>query len=443
MPLPLVAIVGRPNVGKSTLFNRIIKRKHAVVDPTPGVTRDRNYAETEWAGLKFTLVDTGGYLPAGEGDELAEAVTTQALIAAEEADLILVIVDSRGGLTDTDHQLASIVRKNDVPTMLIANKVDDATMLGTAWEFTSLGLGNPVTVSGMSGYMVGDMLDVVIRKLKELKPVHPDAPGADDLALAIIGAPNVGKSSLVNRLAGVERSVVSSIPGTTRDSVDAIIGYHGKRIRLIDTAGLRRKRFNEQGLDFYCTLRSLRALDRCEVAVVLIDGEIGFTQGDIRLVNEAAGRGVGVIVAVNKWDLVEKHPKNADEWLEKWQWKVPSLDWAPVLFISALNGRRCIKVIEEALEVKARRAVRVSTSKLNDEIMPFLQQTPPPSVKGKLVKIKYCSQVQSDPPKFAFFVNRSDLIKDAYQRFVEKKLRDTYDLKGVPITVVFRDKNKD
>jgi len=440
MPLPIVAIVGRPNVGKSTLFNRIIRRRQAVVDPEPGVTRDRHYAEAEWGGVAFTLVDTGGYLPAGKGDELAAAVTEQTLVAAEEADLILFIADAKTSSSDVDLELVRIIIKQDVPAIFVANKIDDPQQVGLAWELNSIGMGDPQPVSAKTGYLVGDLLDEVAARLRKLKPQLPSIPDAEELSLAIIGAPNSGKSSLVNRLSGAERMVVSKIPGTTRDAVDTVIQYHGRRIRLIDTAGLRRKRFGQQGLEFYCTLRALRALERCDVAAVLIDAVDGLTQGDIRLINQAAEGGVGVVLCVNKWDAVEKDPKGADRWLEEWKRKAPSLSWVPVLFISALTGRRSIKVIEEALDIKAEREKRIPTSQLNDDIGPELIRTPPPAAKGKYIRIKYGTQVQDAPPKFAFFTSHAGLIRKPYRRFVEKLIRDKYGFKGAPISVVFRDK---
>ncbi len=440
MPLPIVAIVGQPNVGKSTLFNRIIRRRQAVVDPKPGVTRDRHYAEAEWDGVSFTLIDTGGYLPARAGNELSAAVTEQTLIAAEEADLVLFLADVETGFSDVELELARVLNRKDVPVIFIANKVDDATKVGMAWELQSVGMGEPLPVSAQTGYLMGDLLDHVAQRLRELKPQLPAAPAEEDLSLAIIGAPNSGKSSLVNRLAGAERMVVSDIPGTTRDAVDTIIQYHGRRIRLIDTAGLRRKRYHQQGLEFYCTLRALRALERCDVAVVLIDAVIGFTQGDVRLINQAAQSGVGVIMGVNKWDAVEKDPRGADRWIAEWKRKAPSLSWVPTLFISALTGRRSIKIIESALNVKAERDKHIPTSRLNGDIGPELARTPPPAVKGKYIRVKYGTQTQDAPPRFIFFTRHAGLIRQPYRRFVEKLIRDKYGFNGVPINVQFREK---
>jgi len=309
MPHPLVAIVGRPNVGKSTLFNRILKRQDAVVDPQPGVTRDRHYGEAEWDGVRFTLIDTGGWAPPGEGDALTAAVREQTLIAAEEADVVLFLCDAQAGPSDVERGLARLIQKRNAPALLIANKVDDVTRLGLAWELPTLGLGGPYPVSARTGYLVAEMLDELVGWLRHLKPVMPAAPEEEVLSLAIIGAPNSGKSSLVNRLAGEKRMVVSDLPGTTRDSVDTIVQYHNKSIRLIDTAGLRKRRIDLQGLDFYCTIRALRSIERADVTAVLIDAAAGLTQGDIRLAQTAADAGTGVIIAVNKWDLISRQAR--------------------------------------------------------------------------------------------------------------------------------------
>lgn len=440
MPLPVVAIVGRPNVGKSTLFNRIIRRRAAVTDPTPGVTRDRHYAEAEWEGVQFTLVDTGGYLPSGEADELTSAVSEQTLIAADQADVILFMIDARSGLVEVDTEIARLIQRKGVPVLLIANKIDDPTLSALAYESVSLGMGDPYPLAAESGYQVGEMLDALVEVLKTLKPAMPGQPDREELALAIIGAPNSGKSSLVNMLAGDERMVVSDIPGTTRDSVDITIRYHGRSIRLIDTAGLRRKRYKQKGLEFYTTLRSLNAMKRSEVAVMLIDAELGITQGDVRLVNQIINGGLGIIIAMNKWDAVEKDPKSADRWKDEWLRRAPGLGWIPILFISALTGQRAIKVIEKSLDVKHARDRRITTSELNERIIPELIRKPPPAVKGKYIKIKYGSQVTAAPPHFVIFASHAELITLPYHRYTERIIRDRYDYTGVPIRVSYRNK---
>ncbi len=440
MALPVVAIVGRPNVGKSTLFNRVIRRMNAVVDSTPGVTRDRNYAATEWNGLSFTLVDTGGYLPPGDGDELTDAVSEQTMIATDEADVILFVIDSQTGLVETDVQLSKIILRKGTPTLLIMNKVDDVSQLGNAWEAGTMGMGDPVPVSSKAGFLFADMLDTLVELLQKIKPVHPESDEKDTMSLAIIGSPNSGKSSLVNRLTGNQRMVVSNIPGTTRDAVDTVVKYHGLSIRLIDTAGLRRKRYGEQGLDFYMTLRALRALERCEVTVIMIDAEKGLVQGDMRLINQADEAGTGILLAVNKWDLVEKDQYTADQWLENWKFKMPTFQWVPVLFVSALTGQRSIKILERALEVKKLRDQRIATADLNEAIGSQLLNNPPPAVKGKLVRVKYIAQVTTRPPHFVCFASHSKVVPKSYYRYVERLIRKEYDFTGVPVKVSFRGK---
>jgi len=438
MPLPIVAIVGLPNVGKSTLFNRILKRHQAVVDPTPGVTRDRQYAETEWEGFPFTLVDTGGYLPDDHVDQLMDAVREQTLIAARQADLVLLLADAQVTVSDADKLLAGIIIRETKNSFLVANKVDDPTTQASAYELMSLGMGEPFLISAKNGFQVGELLDAIVERLRVMKPVAPSRSDPDELALAVIGAPNSGKSSLVNKLCGSGRMVVSDIPGTTRDAVDTVITYHGKPVRLIDTAGLRRKRANDQGIDFYSSIRSIRALDRCDVAIVMLDGSQGLTQGDIRLVSQAAEKGVGVILAVNKWDLVEKDQKTADNWIKDWNDRVPSLGWVPVRFISALTGQRAIKLIEDGFAIKGERDKRITTAEINETIIPQLIRTPPPAVKGRFVKIKYGAQVSAVPPVFSFFASHADTVAPQYKRFVEKLLRESYGFDGVPLTIEFR-----
>jgi len=440
MSLPVVVIVGRPNVGKSTIFNRTIRRRAAVVDPVPGVTRDRHYSDTEWDGLRFTLVDTGGYLPPGESDKMADAVREQTLVAADEADLVMFVVDALSGLTDGDRELAKIILSKNVPVLFVSNKVDDTTQIGLAYEAAALGLGEPYPASALTGYFFADMLDALADRLRELKLDQFSQPVRETLSLAIIGAPNSGKSSLVNRLSGDERMVVSDIPGTTRDAIDTIIRYHGRFIRLIDTAGLKRKRLGQTGLEFYTTLRALRALDRCNVAVIMIDATLGLTQGDMKLVNEAAKKGVGIILAVNKWDAVEKNFKSADHWLAEWKRRMTTFSWVPVLFISALTGQRTIKVIEYGLDINKERNRRIPTPELNDTIGTILINRPPPAIKGKSVRIKYVTQVSTTPPNFVFHASYARLVTPAYKRFAERLIREKYSLRGTPIRLSFRNK---
>ncbi len=440
MSLPIVAIVGRPNVGKSTLFNRIIKRQQAVVDPSPGVTRDRHYTTAEWIGVQFTLVDTGGFMHDGEGDKLNAAVREQTLIAAEEADVVLLLTDAMAGESEEESELARLIQKRPVKVLLVANKVDDPSKLALAYEGRKFGFGDPFPISAQTGFNVAEMLDEIIRILVEMKPIMPTADPHEELSLAVIGAPNSGKSSLINRLVGKERMVVSDIPGTTRDAIDTLISYHGRSIRLVDTAGLKRKRYGQEGLEFFTSLRTLKALDRCDVAAVMIDATLGITQGDVKLVQTAVDAGAGVILVMNKWDIMEKGEKKSEKLLEDWKRRAPQMSWIPMLYVSATTGRNAISVVEEALAIRELREHRISTSEINNEIIPLLQRTAPPAIKGRFVKVKYGVQVSIKPPKFAFFASYANLIPEQYRRFAERILRERYGFRGVPITIQFRGK---
>ncbi len=439
MSLPIVAIIGRPNVGKSTLFNRIIRKRKAVVDPQPGVTRDRHYAEAEWAGRYFLLVDTGGYMSVKDGDRFADVVTAQSMVAAEEADVILFLTDAMTGFSEIENSLVKTFLQNDCKTILVANKIDDPSKLGQAWDLPNLGLGEPFSISALNGFQVGDLLEEVVNLLPEVKDVDEFESGeSEDLSLAVIGAPNSGKSSLVNKLSGSQRMVVSDIPGTTRDSIDTVIQYKDKSIRLIDTAGLKRRRFGEKGLEFYCTLRAIRSLDRSEVAVIMSDASTGITQGDIRLVYQAVESGTGIMLAINKWDLLETDPKIGDRWLEEWRRLVPSLQWVPLVFISALTGRRVEKILDKAEIIAENRNQKLSTSDLNEMLISRLKRNPPPAVKGKYIKVKYAAQVKSSPPLIVVFASHAELIGKAYNRYVENQIRELFGFEGVPLKVVFR-----
>ncbi len=436
---PVVVIAGRPNVGKSTLFNRSIRRREAVVDAAPGITRDRHFAKTDWNGTEFTLVDTGGYLPPGDESELSKDVSEQTLIAANEADLVLFVMDARTGISDVDQELASILQRGKAPVIPVCNKIDDTSQIALAWEINAMGLGDPVPTSALTGFQFAEMLDILVENLEGIKGSVPSRD-SEELSIAIIGAPNSGKSSLVNLLSGENRMVVSDIPGTTRDAVDTIIKYHGRAVRLVDTAGLRRKKFGISGIEFYTALRTYKALDRCDIAVLMIDGVLGLTNGDLKLMNETEKRGVGIIIAVNKWDAVEKDPKTADNWLVEWERRAPRQQWIPIYFISALTGQRAIKLVERAFEVKEQRDRRISTSLLNEKISEKLIRRPPPAIKGKAVRIKYGSQVRTSPPHFVFFASHAKLITDGYAKFTEGLVRSEFTFRGVPIKISFRDK---
>lgn len=433
----LVAIVGRPNVGKSTLFNRIIQERHAIVESEPGVTRDRLYAKGEWAGKTFQLIDTGGIVP--ESEELFDkAIREQALLAITEADHIIFVVDSRDGVTPADQEIAGILRRTDKPVTLVVNKCDSPTSDIQASEFYSLGLGELYPISALNGRSTGDFLDSVVGGL-------PNVPEEEDtrLKVAIVGRPNVGKSSLTNALLGKDRMVVTPIAGTTRDAIDSVVTYYGEEIVLIDTAGLRRRSQIKETVEVYSTMRTSRAIDRCDVAIVMIDATQGLEHQDKRILSEVEEARRGMIIAVNKWDLVEKDTKTADAFTAKIREELRTMDYVPVVFISAETKQRITKVLEMAKAIQDRRTTRIPTHELNERLIEILEKTPPPSIRGRDLRINYVTQVKVAPPVFAFFLNFPDLLPDSYKRYMERQLRNLYDLVGVPISFVFRKKSKD
>ncbi|MEY2719589.1 MAG: GTP-binding protein EngA [Bacteroidota bacterium] len=433
----LVAIVGRPNVGKSTLFNRIIEERHAIVEGQPGVTRDRLYAKAEWAGKHFQIVDTGGIVPRSE-DVFDKAIREQAMLAIEEADVIVFAVDGRDGVTPVDTDIAKILRSSSKPVVLVVNKCDNAKADLNAAEFYSLGLGEPFAISALNGRSTGDFLDAVVADIE-------DDTDAEDtrLKIAIVGRPNVGKSSLTNALLGKDRMVVTPIAGTTRDAIDSVLTYYGEQIVLIDTAGLRRRSNISESIELYSTMRTARAIDRSDVTIVVVDATQGLEAQDKRIISDAEVARKGLIIALNKWDLIEKDTKTADAFIRKIKEELPTLDYVPIITISALTKQRITKVIEMAKEIQARRCVRIPTHELNEELIAMLERTPPPSVKGRDLRINYVTQVKTEPPLFAFFLNFPELLPDAYKRFIERQLRKLHDFEGVPISFVFRKKSRD
>lgn len=435
--MSLVAIVGRPNVGKSTLFNRIIEERHAIVESEPGVTRDRLYAKGEWAGKHFNLVDTGGIVP--DSDELFDkAIREQAMIAVEEADAIVFVCDGHDGLTPTDREIALLLRNSNKPVTLVVNKCDNAKGDLNATEFYELGLGEPYAISALNGRSTGDFLDAVVEHLDTGEDVEDER-----LKIAIVGRPNVGKSSLTNALLGKDRMVVTPIAGTTRDAIDSVVKYYGEEIVLIDTAGLRRRTMIKESIELYSTMRTARAIDRCDVAIVMLDATLGLEHQDKRILSEVEEARKGIIIAVNKWDLVEKDTQTAEAFTQKIRDELRTLDYVPVVYISATTKQRITKVIEMAKEIQARRLARIQTHELNERLIDMLERTPPPNVKGRDLRINYVTQVKSAPPVFAFFLNHPELLPEAYKRYIERQLRGLYDLIGVPISFVFRKKNKE
>lgn len=431
---PIVAIVGRPNVGKSTLFNRIIGERQAIVHDKPGVTRDRHYAETDWAGREFVLIDTGGYVPDSD-DVFERAIREQVRISIEEATVILFVVDGQEGLYPIDMEVAQMLRKAQKKVVLAVNKIDSRKYEQHPAEFYELGLGEPHPVSAISGRSSGDLLDVIVDGF----PPPSDEEEVQHMQLAIIGRPNVGKSSITNAIVGAERSIVTDVPGTTRDAVDSTLEYNDRRVTLIDTAGLRRKSRVKENVEYFSTLRTLKSIQRCDVAMCLLDGADGMTHQDIDVLSEAVRFNKGVVIVVNKWDLVEKDHRTADLITKDIYARVKMFDYIPVIFVSAMTRQRVLKALDLCLEVYDERSKRIPTSQLNDRILEILRETPPPSTpSGKQVKVFYATQVREEPPVIVIFTNEPKYIPESYRRFVERQIRGIWSFKGVPLTVQFR-----
>jgi len=436
MHQPIVAIVGRPNVGKSTLFNRIIGERHAIVDDAPGVTRDRHYATAEWAGQSFSLVDTGGFVPSSS-DVIEAAIREQAEIAIEEADLVLFVVDAQSGLLPIDSDIASILRRSDKKVILVVNKVDVEAREAAAGEFFSLGLGDPVSASGLVGRKIGDLLDTVTDGMEG--PAGGE-PIDERLRVAVIGKPNVGKSSFVNALLQQDRNIVTDVPGTTRDSIDTVMKYHGEEIVLVDTAGLRRRSKVRESIEFYSTVRTLRAIDRSNVAVLLLDAQQGLEHQDLRIVETTMERKKPAVLAVNKWDLIEKDHRTAAIFERSLRKRLRMYDYLPMLFMSAVTKQRLYKVLDLARGVRAEALRRIPTGELNSRLGDDIMGRPPRSASGKEVKIKYVTQVKTDPPVFAFFCNEPKLVEESYRRYLENRIREHFGFRGVPLVLSFKRK---
>lgn len=433
----IIAIVGRPNVGKSTLFNRIIGVRDAIVHDEPGVTRDRHYGSADWAGKRFTLIDTGGYVP--HSDDLFEvAIREQAEIAISEAGSVIFMVDASTGLTPLDEQLGTILRSANKAIHLVVNKIDSENREYDAAQFYKLGLGEPVTISALGGRKIGDFLDIVT---KSIAPDDSDEIEDPRLKIAIVGKPNVGKSSLVNALLGKARAIVTEIPGTTRDSIDSVLKYQKEEILLIDTAGLRRKSRVKESVEFYSTLRSLKSIDRCDVAVLMVDVESGIDKQDLRIMEWIAERHRSTLLVANKWDLIEKTDQTAKEYEQALQELLRKFDYVPIVFISALQKQRVYKVIDLVKRIHDEQSKRISTNKLNSLLLKDIEMTPPSSVSGKDIKLNYITQVKTNPPAFAFFANEPKLVEEKYKRFLERKLREHFGFVGVPLSLYFRKKN--
>tara|TARA_S200000501_G_C20798680_1_gene733003 strand:- start:163 stop:1470 length:1308 start_codon:yes stop_codon:yes gene_type:complete len=432
----IVAIVGRPNVGKSTLFNRLTQRRQAIVDSVSGVTRDRHYGISDWNGRDFTVIDTGGYITGSE-DVFEAEIRKQVKIAVEESDCIIFVVDVETGTTDLDMDVAQILRKANKPVFIAVNKVDNAMRMDDAMEFYNLGLGEYFPISSINGSGTGDLLDAVVNCFSK-----EDEPETDELPkFAIIGRPNAGKSSLVNALMGKNKNIVTNIAGTTRDSIDTHYNQFGHEFTLVDTAGLRKKTKVHENLEFYSVMRTIRAIEHSDVCIVMVDATIGFDAQDLNIFHLAEKNNKGIVVLVNKWDLVEnKETMTMEHYRKMILTKTAPFTDYPIIFISATTKQRIFKAIEMAVEVYNRKNTKISTSELNNSFLPITENTPPPSYKGKYVKIKYITQIPTVVPSFAFFCNLPQYVKDPYKRFIENKLRDIYDLHGVPIRIYFRKK---
>jgi len=434
--MPLVAIVGRPNVGKSTLFNRLTEAKLAIVHDEPGVTRDRIYDYVEWNGVIFSITDTGGYVPDSE-DRFEVAIREQVDIATEEADLILFIVDVETGITDLDQAVAQMLRKIDKPVMLVANKSDNQERRWNANVFFQLGMEDVYPISSINGSGTGELLDAVVERLPS---PPPDDEEDSRPHIALIGRPNVGKSSLSNALLQEDRSIVTEISGTTRDSINAVMKYHGEEIVLVDTAGLRKRARITENVEFYANLRTERAIKNCDVAVLLIDATQGLESQDIRVLKQAESLNKGLVLGINKWDLVEKNSNSVRDEEKKIRERLKTLDYVPIVTISALNKQRIYKLLDTALSVHKMRSMRVSTSKLNEAMLQAIGRTPPPMYRNRPVKINYVTQVREEPPVITFFCNHPQGVKENYKRYLENQLRKAFSFEGVPLTLTFKSK---
>jgi GTP-binding protein len=434
----IVAIVGRPNVGKSTLFNRLIEERVAITDNQPGVTRDRHYGNAFWQKKNFTVIDTGGYV-VGSEDTFEEAIRRQVELALEEATVVLFVVDTKVGLTDMDMEFANVLRRSKKPLMIVANKAETAERANlVSAEFYGMGLPSEVyPISATDGSGTGELLEELVKYLEEDDEENPHE-GVP--RIAILGRPNVGKSSFLNALLGKERSIVTDLAGTTRDSIDTHYNLYGKEFILTDTAGIRKKAKVNEDIEFYSVLRSIKALDKADVCIILIDAERGLEAQDINIIGQAHNAKKGIVLMVNKWDTIEKDSKTATTIKSEILERIAPMNYMPVIFASATEKQRIFQVVEKAMEVYENRKMILTTSKINDILLPIIENTPPPSIKGKMVKIKYIVQVPTPSPTFVFFCNLPQYVKESYQRFLQNKIREHFGFEGVVITTFFRKK---
>lgn len=432
----IVAIVGRPNVGKSTLFNRFLERREAIVDSTAGVTRDRHYGKSDWNGVDFTVIDTGGYEVNTE-DVFQEEITKQVELAVDEATSIIFLLNVEEGLTDTDQEIFELLRKSGKPVYVTINKVDSAKEELAATEFYQLGIEKYFTMSSATGSGTGELLDAIVKDFptSDYKDPFEGLP-----RFTIAGRPNVGKSTMTNALLDVERNIVTDVAGTTRDSIETLYNKFGHEFVLVDTAGMRRKAKVKEDLEFYSVMRSIRSIEYSDVVIIMVDATLGWESQDMNIFGLAQKNRKGIVIVVNKWDLIEKDTNSTKEFEASIKAKIGQFTDIPIIFVSALTKQRILKTVELAMEVYENRAKKIKTSKLNEVMLPVFEQTPPPALKGKYVKIKYCVQLPTPSPQFVFFCNLPQYVKEAYKRFTENQLRKHFGFTGVPIEIYFRQK---
>jgi ribosome-associated GTPase EngA len=435
--MALVAIVGRPNVGKSTLFNRLVGMRQAIVDETAGVTRDRHYGKCEWCGTEFSVVDTGGYT-SNSDDVFEDAIRRQVVIAVEEADVVLFMCEAATGITDYDSEIADLLRRSKKPVVLCVNKVDSGEKMYDAFDFYGLGLGEVWTISAANGSGTGDLLDEIVRVLPKDAPEEEDH--ADIPHIAIVGRPNVGKSSMTNALLGEERNIVTPVAGTTRDSISTYYNKFGHEFMLVDTAGMRKRAKVTEDLEFYSALRAMRTIEHSDVCILMIDATLGMEAQDMNIFNIIQKNRKGCVIVVNKWDLFEKESNTMRDYTEALKSRLAPFNDIPIVFTSVINKQRILEVLNAAAHVADNMKRRISTSELNDAMLPEIENYPPPAWKGKYIKIKYVTQLPTRTPQFAFFCNLPQWVKDPYKRFLENKLREHFDFTGCPIQVYTRAK---
>ncbi|MFW6020439.1 MAG: ribosome biogenesis GTPase Der [Bacteroidales bacterium] len=431
----IIGIVGRPNVGKSTLFNRLVQKRDAIVESSSGVTRDRHYGQSDWNGKEFSVIDTGGYVE-GSSDVFEKAIRRQVEIAMEEADAIIFVVDGRSGLTDMDRDVFNMLRRTDKKVFVAVNKIDTAKNFHDANEFYELGVDKLFPVSAINGGGTGDLLDDVVETFDE----KPESDSSHLPAISVVGRPNAGKSSLINLLVGKDRNIVTPVPGTTRDTINSLYKGYGKEFLFVDTAGLRKKSKITDNIEFYSSLRAVRSIEESDVCILMVDATRGFEGQDSAIFSLVARNKKGIVIAVNKWDIMEKSTNSAKEFEKMVQQKIAPFRDIPIVFTSVVKKQRIVKLLETTMQVYENRKRKLSASQLNKDILPLIKDNPPPMYKGKMIRAKYISQLPKSFPAFAIFCNLPQYVKDPYKRFVENKIREHYNFKGAPIEIYFRKK---